>query len=82
MCSLRLSAKRDMLWQSDRKTSQRSPWSLFFEALFCVLLALPSGIAVWSWFSGGDAAIVDWFQAGADLGALLTLSIFWVYKKN
>jgi hypothetical protein len=74
---LELSVKRDSLWQPATK------WSLFLQILFFVLLALPSGIALWRLFSGGEAAAtVNRLQAGANFGAFVTLSIFWIYIKK
>ena len=74
---LELAVKRDSLWQPATK------WSLCLQILFFVLLALPSGIALWRLFSAGEAAAtVNRLQAGANFGAFVTLSIFWIHIKK
>lgn len=48
-----------------------------FEVLFFVLMAAPLAIAAWRWATGQDSD-VDWFQVGANAGALLILTVFWI----
>lgn len=76
-----LARKKETLMNGVEKQDPLYAGYVGLEALFFLLMTLPSAMGLWPWLAG-RAADVDFFRLGFNLGILVTLALTWNYVKN